>query len=486
MSAQNLLQNMLVNNTKTGNQLLDYFLNFALLSFITYMFQNIKFVKNFFIYLYEKIFTNSDNYEIIIEAQNVIHDKYGLKTNKLIYSINFQAIIYYIKELKSNDIYIKREADKTDKTDKIFDMFVPDQYKPFCLSLEKNIQCIIKLTEDNDTSKESPESKKKHTITIFSKDKNTKMVDLEDFMNNCLIKYNKFIEKESIKDQYYFSYNDADNDGTLNFSEKIFKTNRKFNSVFFENKDKFMNNLKFFLENESWYEKKGIPYHYGILLHGTPGCGKTSIIKAILEYTKRHAVVIPLNRVKTCGELENIFFKSEINSKKISTDKRIYIFEDIDCVCNVIKERNTDNDNINDSEKIIKTELDLLFKLTDSTDFKKCNNPEDKLNLSCILNIFDGILETPGRIIILTSNYPDKIDKALLRPGRIDMNLELKKASSSIIKEILSEFYDDSNEIINETDFIDYVLSPAEIMNICLKNINDINKCISCICEFMK
>jgi hypothetical protein len=59
MSAQNLLQNMLVNNTKTGNQLLDYFLNFALLSFITYMFQNIKFVKNLLInylhFLFKKI-----------------------------------------------------------------------------------------------------------------------------------------------------------------------------------------------------------------------------------------------------------------------------------------------------------------------------------------------------------------------------------------------------------------------------------------------
>jgi chaperone BCS1 len=229
-----------------------------------------------------------------------------------------------------------------------------------------------------------------------------------------------------------------------------------------------------------------MPNHYGILLHGTPGCGKTSIIKATLEYTKRHAIVIPLNRVKTCGELETIFFKSEINSKNIPTDKRIYIFEDIDCVCDVIKERSSNNDNINDSDEKIKSDLDLLFKLTNSTDFKKCNNPEDKLNLSCILNIFDGILETPGRIIILTSNYPDKIDKALLRPGRIDVNIELKKASSSIIKDILSEFYDVNHELINEKDLIDYVLSPAEIMNICLNNINNIDKCISCIHEIMK
>jgi ATP-dependent 26S proteasome regulatory subunit len=105
----------------------------------------------------------------------------------------------------------------------------------------------------------------------------------------------------------------------------------------------------------------------------------------------------------------------------------------------------------------------------------------DSINLSCLLNIFDGILETPGRIIILTSNYPDKIDKALLRPGRIDTNIELKKASATIVKEILQSFYDISIEKIEELSqnkIIDYVLTPAEVMNICQNNIFDFENTI--------
>ena len=480
-NSQGVLQNMLVNNTKTGNQVLDYLLNFVILSFITYMFQNLKYVKKNFTYLYEKFFT-CNNYEIIIEANSVVSNINSVtKTNKINYSKVFQAIIYYIKELKSNDIYTKRESDKPDQ---LFNMFIPDQYEPFLLSSEKNIQCVIKLTENNDTSKEHPDVQKKHSISIFSKDKNTTMADLEQFIDKCLVNHNIFIEIESIKEQYYFSFtNSEDNGTTLNFSEKIFKTNRKFNSVFFENKDKYIDNLKFFLENESWYEKKGIPYHYGILLHGTPGCGKTSIIKATLEYTKRHAIVIPLNRVKTCGELENIFFESEIKSKKIPTNRRIYIFEDIDCLGNnVVKDREL-KDSESDLAKKNKSELDILFNLTDKVDFKKSINPEDELNLSCILNIFDGILETPGRIIILTSNYPEKIDKALLRPGRIDLNIELKKSSQINIFEILSSFYEVNiskvKEICGDNKFKDYILSPAEVMNICQNNVRCIDDAIS-------
>jgi ATP-dependent 26S proteasome regulatory subunit len=59
-----------------------------------------------------------------------------------------------------------------------------------------------------------------------------------------------------------------------------------------------------------------------------------------------------------------------------------------------------------------------------------------------------------------------------LRPGRIDLNIELKKASKKIVKEILSFFYDseDIQMYINK-NLSDYQYTPAEIMNICQNNI---------------
>lgn len=49
----------------------------------------------------------------------------------------------------------------------------------------------------------------------------------------------------------------------------------------------------------------------------------------------------------------------------------------------------------------------------------------DKLDLSGLLNVLDGIVDTPGRIVIMTTNHPEKLDKALIRPGRIDKPIYL-------------------------------------------------------------
>jgi len=50
---------------------------------------------------------------------------------------------------------------------------------------------------------------------------------------------------------------------------------------------------------------------------------------------------------------------------------------------------------------------------------------KDQLNLSGLLNVLDGVVDSPGRIVIMTSNHPDQLDRALIRPGRIDKKLML-------------------------------------------------------------
>ena len=474
-----LLKNMIINISKTGIPMLDYIINFFLLSFITFIFQNREYIKKYFLKLNNYFFYKSKYVEIIIEAQNNVIDKGNIKINKLNYSKIFQAITYYIKELKPKDVYSKIEPDKHDKENKYaFDIFIPNQSKSFMLDNAKKIECMTKIYENFDhfLDENKKNVNKSHIIKIFSNDKNTTMNDLEEFIEKCVNTYKKYLNDKVNKNTYYFCYNDSEDNGELlNYSEKIFITHKTFSSIFFEEKDKYMNSLNFFLNNRDWYIKKGIPYHYGILLHGNPGCGKTSIIKATLEYTKRNAFVIPLNRVNTCGELINIFYQVEINGKNISMDKRIYIFEDFDCLCDIINDRETES---NEQKKQTHNEFEILSKI-DNIIIKENNIPSDKLTLSCILNIFDGILETPGRIIILTSNFPERIDKALLRPGRIDMNIELKKASSLIINEILSFFYDIDIETLKKIQFKDYIITPAMVMNICLNNINNMDNAVN-------
>ena len=63
-------------------------------------------------------------------------------------------------------------------------------------------------------------------------------------------------------------------------------------------------------------------------------------------------------------------------------------------------------------------------------------NTPDRLNLSCILNTLDGVIQLDGVLFIITTNYPEKMDPAIFRPGRIDYMCEFKYATSQIIKEL--------------------------------------------------
>jgi ATP-dependent 26S proteasome regulatory subunit len=65
--------------------------------------------------------------------------------------------------------------------------------------------------------------------------------------------------------------------------------------------------IQLFLQSEDWYKCRGIPYKRGYLFHGSPGTGKTSMIKAISTYCKRHMHYLDLSNVRDNNQLIDLF-----------------------------------------------------------------------------------------------------------------------------------------------------------------------------------
>jgi chaperone BCS1 len=319
--------------------------------------------------------------------------------------------------------------------------------------------------------------------------------DLRVFIDNAIFEHQKHQEFLLSEKQYCFQFRQCVNmDDCLEvqWDEIEFQTYKTFENIFFEKKDELMSQIDFFMKNSAWYKKHGMPHHLGILLYGTPGCGKTSCIKVIAQLTGYSLIVINLNRIKSCRELETIFYSTSINKKNIPNDKRIYVFEDVDCLSSVVHERSTNHSATTSQCGEEDHEISIAKLASALMESKKPEDAlphEDKLSLSCILNLLDGIVETPGRIVIMTSNYPERIDAALKRPGRMDIHVEFKRATRTIMVEMLSSFYEISQtRILSEyamelSQIREDYFSIAQVSNFCVINKHNIRNVLFALSE---
>jgi chaperone BCS1 len=280
-----------------------------------------------------------------------------------------------------------------------------------------------------------------------------------DYLNDCIEQINKIYREKIDENPIYSIFRptfDKDSAYDLNYSI-VFKSNKTFDNLFFEGKDRLLNKLNYFRDNKQEYNKLGIPYSLGILLHGLPGTGKTSTIKAIANYLKRNIVLLKLNEINTNKKFMNIL--SSIGSECI------LVFEEIDCTNekNPFLDRKLNEKVEPESSKSDIKDIITCLKKTDDTLLHDFKEKQDELNLSTILEALDGPIENEGRICIFTTNYPEKLDKALLRPGRIDINIEFKKLRRCDINDMYYLWFGERIPKKDLEQIHDYEFSQAEI-----------------------
>merc|ERR1711902_10448 len=249
-----------------------------------------------------------------------------------------------------------------------------------------------------------------------------------------------------------------------------------FNNVFYPEKDDIVKRLDFFTNNKAWYKKRGIPYTMGFMFYGEPGCGKTSTIKAIANHTQRHIVSVPLNKIKTAKELLNVFYSTRMNYVDIPLDKRLYVLEDIDAadLKDTVGERSEKTkdgeEEDKDSGKDSPMDMNLFGILKNSSGWDKKFGMQ-KLTLANLLEVLDGVMEMEGRVLIITTNYPEKLDEALIRPGRIDMKVLFGPMRGQNIIEMYKHYFNDEPPLKVPVDKLpDLKWTPAEVTQVFLNN----------------
>jgi len=191
------------------------------------------------------------------------------------------------------------------------------------------------------------------------------------------------------------------------------KTIRPFGSVILDGNasEEIFQDVSEFLKSHDWYLARGIPYRRGYLLHGPPGCGKSSFVMAMAGKLGYNIAVLNLGDPSmTDDRLQHLL--------AVVPPKSLVLLEDVD------------------------------FAVGQST-------PADpsgpyagvmRVSFSGLLNALDGVVATEERIVFMTTNHFRRLPRALIRPGRVDLNIFVGLATQIQLKRMFLRFFPEQEQ----------------------------------------
>ncbi|XP_042480784.1 AAA-ATPase At3g50940-like [Macadamia integrifolia] len=175
-----------------------------------------------------------------------------------------------------------------------------------------------------------------------------------------------------------------------------------------ELKRALIDDLDRFVKRKEFYKRVGKAWKRGYLLYGPPGTGKSSLIAAMANHLRFDIYDIELTGLRNNSGLKDLLVWT--------TNRSIIVIEDIDCSIEM-NDRGQKEGRSSDDNQL--------------------------LTLSGLLNFIDGLWSSCGdeRIIVFTTNYKDRLDPALLRPGRMDMHIHMSYCTPSSFRLLASNYF---------------------------------------------
>jgi chaperone BCS1 len=194
-------------------------------------------------------------------------------------------------------------------------------------------------------------------------------------------------------------------------------------------KERIVADVRDFLASAQWYYDRGIPYRRGYLLYGPPGTGKSSFIQAL------------------AGELDYDIAILNLSERGLTDDRLNHLLTIIPARTLVLLE-----------------DVDAAFanrrRQTDADGYQGAN-----VTFSGLLNALDGVASSEERIVFLTTNHVERLDEALVRPGRVDMTVRLDEATRYQVEQLWDRFYGDLEDSSRDREIFCKKLSSLGVID---------------------
>ncbi|PNP48221.1 hypothetical protein THARTR1_10362 [Trichoderma harzianum] len=238
-----------------------------------------------------------------------------------------------------------------------------------------------------------------------------------------------YLKKDERKTLIYRSSSGTAYGGEPYWQRSMSRPNRPFSTVILSEKMKqdLIDDAADYLNpaTRRWYANRGIPYRRGYLLYGPPGTGKSSLSLALAGYFRMKIYIVSLSSINATEEgLTSLF-------SNLST-RCLVLLEDIDTAGLTHTREEPDA-----------TPAPIAAPNPSAPTPPSGSNTGSggRLSLSGLLNILDGVASQEGRLLVMTTNHIEKLDKALIRPGRVDMIVPFSLADKTMTESIFRAIY---------------------------------------------
>lgn len=202
----------------------------------------------------------------------------------------------------------------------------------------------------------------------------------------------------------------------------------------------------------TWYHERGIPYRRGYLLSGPPGCGKTSLVFALVSHFKLPLYLLNLGSLKEDSDL--------FDAISGVPERAILLIEDVDAN-GAVKSR-----------KSAPAKPPRPGRVPPNNPAHPSEEEKSPITMSAFLNALDGVMSKDGRLLIMTTNHPDRLDPAVIRPGRVDRHETIGPMNAAEVARMFLRFFPLELDLSQKVARGSYTVPAAKLQGIFLNHSN--------------